>query len=107
MYCKYCGYQNNDDNCFCTNCGAAIRETEVPAVKSIDKKRQNKEIKTALWVLGFLLPLIGLIVWIAMMNSDPVKARSAGKGALWGAILLPALILIVYIVFIIMVAIFA
>lgn len=104
MYCKYCGYQNNDDNYFCTSCGAAIRETETTVAKSKDT---DKSMRTALSVLGFLFPLIGLICWIAMLNSDPAKAKAAGKGALWGAIVLPAIILLVYIVFIVVVAICA
>lgn len=91
MYCKYCGYQNNDDNYFCTSCGAAIRETETAVVKSKDT---DKSMRTALSVLGFLFPLIGLICWIAMLNSDPAKAKAAGKGTLWRVIVLPALILL-------------
>jgi hypothetical protein len=35
-------------------------------------------------LLGFLIPLAGLIVYLVMQNDNPQKARSAGKGALWG-----------------------
>ena len=33
-------------------------------------------------ILGFLFPLIGLIMYIVWLNSLPFRARSAGKGAL-------------------------
>jgi len=37
-------------------------------------------------VLGFLAPVIGLIVYLACKAQTPLQARSAGKGALIGAI---------------------
>lgn len=104
MYCRSCGHQNNDDNYFCTSCGAAIRETEPAVAKSHDT---DKGMRTALFVLGLLIPLIGLIVWIAMMNSNPAQAKAAGKGAICGAIIIPVIIIIVYIAFLVLVGIYA
>lgn len=37
-------------------------------------------------ILGFFLPLVGLILFLALKNSKPGKAKSAGKGALIGFI---------------------
>lgn len=34
-----------------------------------------------LFVLGFMLPVVGLIVWIAMKDAAPQRANSAGNGA--------------------------
>jgi len=37
-------------------------------------------------IIGFLLPLVGIIMYIAWLNSLPFRARSAGKGALIGVV---------------------
>ena len=37
-------------------------------------------------IIGFLIPLVGTIMYIAWLNSLPFRARSAGKGALTGVI---------------------
>ena len=39
-----------------------------------------------LTIVGFLLPLIGLIMYIAWLSTLPFRARSAGRGALMGVI---------------------
>ncbi|MBO4698259.1 hypothetical protein J5690_01435 [bacterium] len=40
-----------------------------------------------LWLLGLLFPIIGLILWIALVGSKPKKAKSAIVGAIMGFIL--------------------
>lgn len=34
------------------------------------------------WFLGFFFPLVGFILWIVWLNSEPAKSRRAGWGAL-------------------------
>jgi len=41
---------------------------------------------TGFAVLGFFFPFIGLIMYIAWLNTLPFRARSAGKGAIGGMI---------------------
>lgn len=38
-------------------------------------------------VLGFLFPFVGLILFVALFNSDRSKAKKAGIGALFGFII--------------------
>jgi len=45
---------------------------------SVDQK------STGLNVISFLIPLVGLIVYLTQKESYPIKATSAGKAALWG-----------------------
>jgi hypothetical protein len=47
-------------------------------------------------IIGFLFPMIGVIMYIAWLNSLPFRARSAGKGALLGAITYVVCIAIIY-----------
>ena len=37
-------------------------------------------------LLGFLIPIVGLILYAIYTNEYPKRAASAGKGAIWGAI---------------------
>jgi hypothetical protein len=45
---------------------------------SVDQK------STGLNVISFLIPLVGLIVYLTQKDTYPIKANSAGKAALWG-----------------------
>jgi hypothetical protein len=37
-------------------------------------------------LLGFFIPIVGLILWAMWKDDYPLKAKSAGKGALVGVI---------------------
>jgi len=37
-------------------------------------------------ILGFLIPLVGLILWLVWKAQTPLKAKSCGIGALIGVI---------------------
>ena len=39
---------------------------------------------TGLNVISFLIPLVGLIIYLTQKDTSPIKAPSAGKAALWG-----------------------
>lgn len=94
MYCKNCGCSLPDDATKCENCGAVLSYGF-----EADKTNPVKEEKGSvlLGILGFMFPLIGLILYLAMMHSEPKKAKSAGKGALTA--------FIIYLVFIVIVTI--
>jgi len=49
-------------------------------------------------VLGFFIPLVGLILWLVWKAETPLKAKSCGKGALVGAIVYVVLTIIYTIV---------
>ena len=94
MYCKNCGCSLPDDATKCENCGA-ILSYGFEAGKTIPVKEEKGSV--LLGILGFMFPLIGLILYLAMMHSEPKKAKSAGKGALTA--------FIIYLVFIVIVTI--
>ena len=39
---------------------------------------------TGLNIISFLIPLVGLIIYLTQKETSPIKATSAGKAALWG-----------------------
>ena len=79
---------------YCKNCGAVL-SYGFEAGKTNPVKEEKGSV--LLGILGFIFPLIGLILYLAMMHSEPKKAKSAGKGALTA--------FIIYLVFIVIVTI--
>lgn len=78
MYCSKCGKEVNDDAVVCVHCGCAI-ENEKTSIAN-----QNDAPNTGFAVLGFLIPLVGLILYLVNKDTAPLKAKSARKGALIG-----------------------
>lgn len=76
MYCKYCGQPIDDNADFCISCG---RRLDDGAVK-------NDKSSFGFALLGFLLPLVGLILYFVYDDKRPKRAKSVGKGALIGVI---------------------
>lgn len=94
MYCKNCGCSLPDDATKCENCGAVLSYGfEAGKINPVKEEKGS----VLLGILGFMFPLIGLILYLAMMHSEPKKAKSAGKGALTA--------FIIYLVFIVIVTI--
>lgn len=92
MYCKNCGCSLPDDATKCENCGAVL-SYGFEAGKTNPVKEEKGSV--LLGILGFMFPLIGLILYLAMMHSEPKKAKSAGKGALTAFIIYLVCIVIV------------
>ena len=91
-YCSKCGKEIMDEAVICPECGCA-QENNVPG-------NNAPQIKTALsnlgreassnfgWsVLGFFIPIVGLILYLVWKETSPSKAKAAGYGALSGFLL--------------------
>lgn len=84
MYCKYCGKILDDDSKFCSNCGNSVNlENKVGQLS--DKSSEGFAI------LGFFIPIVGLILYLVYEHKQPKRAKSAGKGALIGFIVIVVL----------------
>ena len=77
-YCGKCGKEIMDEAVVCPGCGCAVRGSNM--LKSDDAP------STGFAVLGFFIPIVGLILYLINKDSSPLKAKSAGKGALAGVI---------------------
>lgn len=77
MYCKYCGKIIDDDSMFCSNCGNGV---------SLEDNAGQDKSSRSFAVLGFFIPIVGLILYLIYERKQPQKAKSAGKGALIGFI---------------------
>lgn len=79
MYCKYCGRIIDDDSKYCVNCGNNMNN-DIGGTVSADAPSKGFAI------LGFFIPIIGLILYLVYERKQPKRAKSAGKGALIGFI---------------------
>ena len=79
MFCRKCGKEILDDAVICVHCGCSTQDKAVVA-------NNNDAPNIGMAVLGFFIPLAGLIIWILNKDTKPLMAKSAGKGALIGFI---------------------
>lgn len=79
MYCKNCGRTVDDTSSYCNNCGARIDNKP-----NADVSEDNSNLGFA--ILGFFIPIVGLILFLIYEEKKPKRAKSAGKGALIGFI---------------------
>ena len=76
-FCKNCGAQIDDNAVVCTSCGTA--QNTAPAV--VDKGGFG-------WgLLGWCVPIVGLILFLVWKDTKPKTATAAGIGALVSTIL--------------------
>ena len=78
MYCKKCGSEISDDAVVCTHCGVATSNQIVA----------NNDTGGFGWgLLGFCVPLVGLILYLVWKTERPKSSKAAGKGALISTII--------------------
>ena len=90
-FCSKCGKEIEDNATVCPYCGVPAPEAPAPDAPNM-----------GFAVLGFLVPIAGLILWLTMKDQTPLKAKSAGKGALIGAIVSVASVVLFWICYIIL-----
>ena len=84
VICKYCGKLIPEKSVGCPYCGKIIgKQYSRPTIDG-HKERDNP---MGFGILGFLFPLVGLILYLVWKDDYPEKAYAAGSGALWGFIL--------------------
>ena len=79
-YCSSCGKELMDDAVVCPGCGC------MQEGKAVQTQSNAKGFSFGWAALGFFIPLAGLVLFIIGKDSEPVKAKSAGIGALVGFI---------------------
>jgi uncharacterized membrane protein YvbJ len=75
MYCSQCGELTDDDSKFCAKCGNAIGQTVQTTPVSAVKDESN----TGLNIISFLIPIIGVVLYIIYHEKEPIKAKGVGK----------------------------
>lgn len=83
MFCKNCGEQISDNAVVCIKCGVAVGNNAAQKPAGVNS---SDAPSFGFAVLGFLWPLLGLILYLIWNKEYPQKAKSCGKGALIGFI---------------------
>lgn len=75
-FCPNCGNKVDSNSYVCINCGVKLQNDIQTTTINNDKGGFG-------WsVLGFFVPLVGLILYLVWNNDKPNTAKDAGKGAL-------------------------
>lgn len=79
MYCNRCGRTVADHSLYCNYCGARLDGTQ-------NWPESDDRSSFGFALLGFFIPLAGLIFFLIYEGKKPKRAKAAGKGALIGFI---------------------
>ena len=98
-FCKFCGTEIDDGAVFCHNCGAEVDKPQDAAAENevyegevvteeteevIKEKPKKPKKHWGLRILGYLFPLVGLIMWLVWKDKE--ESREKGQAAGWGAL---------------------
>lgn len=101
-FCENCGAEVQEGAGFCTHCGASLKgRVQTPPCREAEERPCSphggreayfRDYETyrdlqdtgsgGFGVLGFFLPIVGLILFLVWHDTYPRRARSAGMGAL-------------------------
>lgn len=95
-YCSKCGKEIMDEAVICPGCGCAqennvqnnVQGNSVPQIKEALSDIQKEAWSNSGWsLLGFFIPIVGLILYLVWKETSPTKAKAAGYGALIGFVI--------------------
>lgn len=125
MYCENCGNVLKDNSKFCSECGYRTSSSNSNPIDVMDNGyssnsstnpitsgvgnnnynslnfnsnpvNQKDKVNILLVIIGFLIPVIGLALFISLKKQTPKKANAIGIAALIGGILSFILYFIIY-----------
>lgn len=76
-YCTKCGAELKENQNFCVQCGKPVSD----AVSNVSTSL-NDDGGFGWALLGFCIPIVGLVLFLVWQNEKPLTASAAGKGAL-------------------------
>ena len=80
-YCSSCGAELQDYSSYCPKCGSPVNNNaNYNAQRPYPNVYDSGSVGWA--ILGFILPMIGLILFIVWLDYKPRSAKMAGLGAL-------------------------
>lgn len=84
MFCKRCGAQIDDNAKTCPFCGESQSSSNAPAPSSANPVDSGS---IGWGILGFCIPIVGLILFLVWKDQKPKTAKVAGIGALVSVII--------------------
>ena len=77
MFCKNCGSEIDDKAYVCPHCGVKVQDEVV----------EDSGSKIGWGILSFIIPLVGLILYLVWKTERPATAKLCGKCALIAVII--------------------
>ena len=91
MFCIKCGKQMENGATFCTSCGNQAEPVASSAQSAHGQgpPSNSKEDKRSIGlnILSFILPLVGLFLFLGHRKKMPIRAKSIGISTLVGAVI--------------------
>lgn len=101
MYCAKCGTKADKNSEFCAKCGSSLKGEII----TTDNNKVESSGSSFGWgVLGFFIPLVGLILFIVWNKDRKKDAKAAGIGALIGTICYILLYILLFALFFVIAA---
>jgi len=92
-FCTNCGNKVEGNAYVCTHCGVKLNND---VQSSVSDSHDNGGFGWS--VLGFFVPLVGLILYLVWKNERPKTAKAAGKGALTYVIVYVIIMIIAFVI---------
>lgn len=89
-YCEHCGAELLDDAVICPKCGCKCENKIDSSTQTIGRNATSNQTNgitgesVGWFILGFCIPLVGLILYLVWKDSKPSAAKAIGLGALIG-----------------------
>ncbi len=79
-YCRNCGEEVYYKANKCPNCGTLQNN-------GISQENQNKRVACGYGILGFIVPVAGIVLYFVWKDEKPYEAHAVGLGTLIGIII--------------------
>lgn len=100
-YCTNCGNKLNENQAVCLNCGVLINNN-----KNLNQNIETDNGGIGWSLLGFLIPIVGLILYLVWKDEKPITSKAAGKGALVSFIVSAVLSVLTFFLYMILIMVF-
>lgn len=95
MYCTKCGAKLEKGAEFCSECGNSIKDNT--SVKNVEVSNSTSSSSIGWGILGFFVPIVGLVLFLVWKQERPSDAKAAGIGALISVIAYILLIIFMFV----------
>ena len=110
MFCSKCGKEIGEGMSYCANCGSPVSTSNTVKPVAPAPVNQPKPAAPATQdapniayaIIGFFVPIVGLILYLVEKDKTPLAAKSALKGMLIG-IAVSVVLFVLYIIFIVVI----